>query len=236
MLMKTYLLLMAGGVGHRVGAGIPKQFIEILGKPVIAYTMEVFEKHPEIDGIELVCVKGYEDKLCKIAEDAGISKLIKIVEGGQDYEHSIINGIKGFEGIAEPDDVIQIHWAASPFVSNEIITDNIQVCKEMGNAISACKAFVLYGTNDGNHANNVIDRDTFMSLSAPHSFLYKNIIELYRVAEEKNLFDYIEPHTTNIMAELGIPIYFSKGSQTNIKITTQEDLKLFEGYLLLTRK
>ena len=123
--MKTYLLLMAGGVGNRVGAGIPKQFIEILGKPVIAYTMEVFEKHPEIDGIELVCVKGFEDKLRKIAEQAGISKLIKIVEGGHDYEHSIINGVKGFEGIADSGDVILIHWDASPSVCEEINSDNI---------------------------------------------------------------------------------------------------------------
>lgn len=228
----NYLLLMAGGIGNRVGAGIPKQFIEVLGKPVIAYTMRVFQDHPEIDGIELVCVKGYEDSLHKIAKDAGITKLIKIVEGGKDYEHSIMNGVKGFEGIAKPDDVIQIHWAASPFVSPEIISDNIRVCKEKGNAISACKAFVLYGKNNGDHADEVIDRDTFMSLSAPHAFLYENIVELYRLAKEKKIFDYIEPHTTNIMAELKIPIYFSQGNQTNIKITTKEDLLLFEGYLL----
>lgn len=229
----NYVLLMAGGVGTRVGAGIPKQFIEVLGKPVIAYTMEVFEKHPEIDGIELVCVKGFEDKLQKIADDAGISKLIKIVEGGHDYEHSIINGVKGFEGIAEPDDVILIHWAASPFVSDEIISDNIRVCKEKGNAISACKPFLLYGNKNGDHADTVIDRDTFMSMTAPHSFLYKNITQMYADCEAQGLFEKLEAHTTNFMAALGIPIYFSLGNQTNIKITTKEDLKLFEGYLLL---
>ena len=224
---------MAGGVGNRVGASIPKQFIEIQGKPVIAYTMQVFQNHPEIDGIMLVCVRGYEDALRKIVEENEITKVIKIVEGGKDYEHSIMNGVKGFESIAKEDDVIQIHWAASPFVSKEIITDNIRVCKSKGNAISACKAFVLYGVNDGDHADRVIDRDTFMSLSAPQAFLFKNIKELYKLAEEKNVFDYIEPHTTNIMAELGIPIYFSKGNQTNIKITTKEDLRLFEGFVLL---
>ena len=231
----NYVLLMAGGVGSRVGAGIPKQFIEVLGKPVIAYTMQAFQKNPDIDGIELVCLKGFEDRLRKISEDAGITKLIKIVEGGEDYEHSIMNGVKGFEGIANPHDVIQIHWAASPFVSQEIISDNIRVCKEKGNAMSACKALVLYGTNDGDHAGNVIDRDTFMCLSAPHAFLYKNIVELYRLAEEKNVFEYIEPHTTNLMAELGIPIYFSVGEQSNIKITTKSDIQLFKGYLLARR-
>lgn len=228
----NYVLLMAGGVGSRVGAGIPKQFIEVLGEPVIVYTMRRFQECPMVDGIELVCVKGFEDQLAEIARKAGITKVIKIVEGGKDYEHSIMNGVKGFEGIAKADDVIQIHWAAAPFVSQEIIEDNIRVCKEKGNAMSSCKAFVLYGTNDGDHSNDVIDRDTFMCLTAPHAFLYKNIVEMYRLAEEKNVFDYIEPHTTNIMAELNIPIYFSKGDQTNIKITTKEDIDLFTGFVL----
>lgn len=230
--MKTYLLLMAGGVGNRVGANIPKQFIEVLGKPIISYTMEIFEKHPEIDGIELVCVKGFEDQLKEIARKAGITKLIKIVEGGKDYEHSIINGVKGFEGIASPDDVILIHWAASPFVSPDIISDNIRVCKEKGNAISACKPFVLYGTRDDDHASNVIDRDTFMCITAPQSFLYKNIKQMYADCERLGLFEKLEAHTTNFMAALNIPIYFSKGDQTNIKITTKEDLLLFKGFVL----
>ena len=228
----NYVLLMAGGVGSRVGAGIPKQFIEVLGEPVIAYTMRRFQECSMVDGIELVCVKGFEDQLAEIACKAGITKVIKIVGGGKDYEHSIMNGVKGFEGIANADDVIQIHWAAAPFVSQEIIEDNIRVCKEKGNAMSSCKAFVLYGTNDGDHSNDVIDRDTFMCLTAPHAFLYKNIVEMYRQVEEKKVFDYIEPHTTNIMAELNIPIYFSKGDQTNIKITTKEDIDLFTGFVL----
>lgn len=228
----TYVILMAGGVGNRVGAGIPKQFVEILGKPVIAYTMQKLQTCSDIDYIELVCVDGYQDALKKIAEDNGITKVIKIVTGGKDYEHSIINGVYGLKGIAKDDDVVMIHWAASPFVSDEIIKDNIKVCKEKGNAISACFAFLLYGTNDGDHANNVINRETFKTLSAPQSFLYKEIVEFYQQVEKKHLFDYIEAHTTSLMAELKWPIYFSKGDQTNIKITTPEDLKLFEGYVL----
>jgi len=229
-------LLMAGGVGNRVGAGIPKQFVDVLGKPVIAYTMETLQNHPEIDAIELVCVKGYEDKLSEIVKASNISKMIKIVEGGKDYEHSILNGVKALEGEAKPDDVLMIHWAASPFVSEEIISDNIRVCKEKGNAISACKAFVLYGTNDGDHADKAIDRDTFMSLSAPQSFLFKNIQDLYHQVEEHHLFETVEAHTTNLMSALGMPMYFSKGDQTNIKITTKEDLLLFEGYVLAKKK
>lgn len=229
----TYCILLAGGVGNRVGAGIPKQFVEILGKPVIAYTMQKLQRCSDIDAIVISCVEGYQDKLKKIAADNGITKVIKIVIGGKDYEHSIMNGVAVLHGIAKADDVIQIHWAASPFVSDEILKDNIRVCKEKGNAMSSCSAYLLYGTNDGDHALKNINRDTFKTLSAPQSFLYKNIQEFYRQVEKKHLFDTFDAHTTILMEELNIPIYFSKGDQTNIKITTPEDLDLFMGYVLV---
>lgn len=229
----NYVILLAGGVGNRVGANLPKQFVKILGKPIIAYTMQKLQQCDDIDAIELVCVDGFQETIEKIVDDYKITKVIKIVTGGKDYEHSIINGVGGLQGIAKDNDVIMIHWAASPFVSDEILKDNIRVCKEKGNAISACSAFLLYGSNNGDHADSVINRDTFKTLSAPQSFLYKDITELYHQVEEKHLFDYIEAHTTSLMAELQWPIYFSKGNQTNIKITTKEDLNLFKGYVLL---
>ena len=232
----NYVIIIAGGVGSRLGAPIPKQFVEVLSKPVIAYTMEHFQNHPEIDAIELVCVDGYQEHLKGIAEKYGINKVIKIVKGGSEYERSIMNGVAGLNGIAKPDDVVMIHWAASPFLSEEIITDNIQVCKDKGNAISASYSYLLYGTNDGDCAKKAINRETFMTLSAPQSFLYKVITDIYRQVEEKNMFGYVEAHTTAFMTELGIPIYFSKGSHTNIKITTTEDLLLFEGYILAKKK
>ena len=228
----NYVIIIAGGVGSRLGASVPKQFVEVLGKPVIAYTMEHFQNHHEIDAIELVCVDGYQDYLKGITERYGITKVIKIVTGGSEYERSIMNGVAGLDGIAHPDDVIMIHWSASPFLSEDIITDNIRVCKEKGNAMTASYSYLLYGTNDGDCAKKNINRETFMTLSAPQSFLYKVITDIYKQVEEKNMFDYVEHHTPAIMEELGIPMYFSKGSHSNIKITTKEDVDLFLGYLL----
>lgn len=228
----NYVIIIAGGVGSRLGASVPKQFVEVLGKPIIAYTMEHFQNHPDVDGIELVCVDGFQEHLKGIAEKYGITKVIKIVKGGSEYERSIINGVAGLNGIAKPDDVVMIHWAASPFLAEEIISDNIRVCKEKGNAITASYSYLLYGTNDGDCAKKSINRETFMTLSAPQSFLYKVITDIYRQVEEKNMFDYVEAHTPAFMTELGIPIYFSKGSHANIKITTKEDIDLFLGYLL----
>lgn len=231
----NYVIIIAGGVGSRLGASVPKQFVEVLGKPVIAYTMEHFQKHSDIDAIELVCVDGFQEHLKGIAERYGITKVIKIVKGGSEYERSIMNGVAGLKGIANPDDVVMIHWAASPFLSEEIISDNIRVCKEKGNAITASYSYLLYGTNDGDCAKKSINRETFMTLSAPQSFLYKVITDIYKQVEEKNMFDYVEAHTPAFMTELGIPIYFSKGSHANIKITTKEDIDLFLGYLLAQR-
>ena len=229
----NYVIIIAGGVGSRLGAKVPKQFVEVLGKPIIAYTMEHFQNHPEIDGIELVCVDGYQDHLQSIAGKYGITKVMKIVKGGSEYERSIMNGVAGLEGIAKPDDVVMIHWSASPFINEEMITDNIRVCKEKGNAITACYSYLLYGSNDGDCAKKAINRESFMTLSAPQSFRYGTIVDFYIQVEEKNFFETIEEHhTTVFMAELGMPLYFSKGSHTNIKITTKEDIELFLGYQL----
>ena len=231
----NYVIIIAGGVGNRLWAPVPKQFVEVLGKPVIAYTMEHFQNHPEIDAIELVCVDGFQNHLREIVERYGITKVIKIVKGGTEYERSIINGVVGLKGIARPDDVVMIHWAASPFITEELITDNIRVCKEKGNAISACYSYLLYGTNDGDCAKKSINRESFKTLSAPQSFLYKVIVDIYKKVEEENMFSYVEAHTPAFMSELGIPIYFSKGEHSNIKITTKEDVDLFLGYVLAKR-
>ena len=232
----NYVIIIAGGVGNRLGAPVPKQFVEVLGKPVIAYTMEHFQNHPEVDAIELVCVDGYQEHLKAITEKYGITKLLKIVKGGSEYERSIMNGVKGLEGIAEQNDIVMIHWAASPFLSEEMITDNLRVCKEKGNAITASYSYLLYGSNDGDCSKKAINRESFMTLSAPQSFRYEVIIDLYKQVEEKNLFETVEErHTTVFMSELGIPLYFSKGCHTNIKITTKEDIDLFWGYLLVQK-
>lgn len=229
----NYVIIIAGGVGSRLGAPVPKQFVKVLGKPIIVYTMEHFQNHPDIDAIVLVCVAGYLDYLKETTEKYGISKVVKIVRGGAEYERSIMNGITGLEGMAKFDDIVMIHWAASPFLTEEIITDNIRVCKEKGNAITASYSYLLYGSNDGDCAQTAINRDSFMTLSTPQSFRYSAIVDLYKQVEEKKLFKKLIEHHTNVfMAELGIPLYFSKGSHANIKITTKEDIDLFLGYQL----
>lgn len=122
-------IILAGGVGSRVGADKPKQFIEILGKPVLVYTIEAFQNHPDIDAIEIVCIKSHIDYLKGLIEEYKLDKVRWIAEGGEDFQHSVINGVNNLKGKLSDDDIVLVHYGASPFVSEEIITDAIRVAK-----------------------------------------------------------------------------------------------------------
>ncbi len=234
-------VILAGGVGNRVGAGIPKQFIEVLGKPVLAYTIEAFEKHSDVDAILVVCVKSYIDFIWTMKEKYGFSKLQWVTEGGDTFQGSVLNGVNFLKDKVKNDDTVLFHFGASPFITGDIIGDVIRVCKEKGtNAISTTDYYLLSGekkltssvTDSENYTEKYINRDTIAIMNTPHAFQYGFISDIYREAIETDVIDTVEPHTTTLMYALGKRIYFSKGSQTNIKITTKEDLSLFEGYVL----
>lgn len=230
-------IILAGGVGSRVGADIPKQFIEVLGKPVLAYTVEKFNNHPQIDAIEIVCVKSHIDYLREMVNNYNLDKVKWITKGGATFQGSVMNGLNNLKYKISDDDTVLIHFGASPFVEEDIITDAIKVCKIKGNAISTCDFFLLSGVKDDNtKSTKWIDRDTIACMNSPHAFQYKFIYDIYQEAVETGIIDEVEPHTTTLMYKMGKTIYFSKGNQTNIKITTKEDLDLFEGYVLMKQK
>lgn len=234
-------VILAGGVGNRLGAGIPKQFVEILGKPILAYTIEPFEKHPDVDCILVVCVKPYIDYIWELKEKYGFEKLRWVTEGGATFQESVMNGVSFLSDKAKPDDTVLFHFGASPFIKPDIIADVIRVCKEKGtNAISTTDYLLLSGkkktTNSvldaDNYTDEYINRDTIAVMNTPHAFQFGFIVDMYREAVESGVINTVEPHTTTLMYAMGKPIYFSKGSQDNIKITTKEDLEMFEGYVL----
>ena len=230
-------VILAGGVGNRVGAGIPKQFVEVLGKPVLAYTVEKFQNHPMIDAVEIVCIHSYIPYMEEMREKYGLSKMRWIAEGGATFQESVMNGIQYLKDKIEDDDIVLVHFAANPFVEEEIITDAIEVCREKGNAISTPPFYVLSGLKDDEtKCSTWIDRDTVAVMNAPHAFRYAYIRDLYEEAVRTGAINEVEPHTTTLMWHMGQTVYFSKGSQTNLKITTKEDLDLFEGYVLMKEK
>ena len=187
--MKNIALIIAGGVGARMHQDIPKQFINVHDKPVIVYTLEVFQKHPNIDAIEVVCLDGWHDILKAYALQFGITKLENIVSGGETGLQSIRKGLYDiatrYKG---DDDIVLIHDAIRPMVSAEIISDNIRVCREYGNAITVipCTA-VMLKTMDSVTSEGQIPRDNLKITQTPQAFFLKEILEVHKEAIEKGI-------------------------------------------------
>lgn len=222
-------LILAGGNGTRVGEDRPKQFVEILGKPVLAYTVEIYQNNSKIETIEIVCHSDWIDYVKNMVKQYGYNKVKWIVEGGDTFQQSVINGVNNLDNKLSDEDIVMIHYGASPFTEQIIIEDAIRVCKEKGMSVSCTPCYQLMGSNDDNNISlNWVDRDKYVQIACPQSFRYGYLKDIYRRAEEKNLLDTIEPHTTSLMYALGDTVYQSYGNQGNIKITTKDDLRLFE--------
>lgn len=229
--MSNFALIIAGGVGARMNQDIPKQFLNVYDKPVIVYTMEAFQKHPEIDGIEVVCLDGWHDVLWAYAKQFGIAKLENIVSGGKNGQDSIRNGLYD---IAErhngEDDIVLIHDAIRPMVSEDVISDNIRVCREYGNAITVvpCTAAMLK-TYDALSTTEQVPRDNLKITQTPQSFFIREIIETHKEALSKGITNSVASCTMYI--ELGRKLYMSQGSEKNLKLTTSEDIEIFKALL-----
>ena len=232
-------IILAGGKGVRAKQNMPKQFVEVLGKPVIAYTLDIFQNHREIDAIEIVCISGYIDHMWDIVHTYHMDKVKWIVEGGSDVQQSAMNGIKGLESICADDDIVVFHTGAAPFLEEEILTDSLKVCKEKGNSITGFSLHAWAGLKNDTETDCVkewFDRDRIICLKNPQSLHYGFIRDLYKKATEMGVIGQVAGYITALMSYMHEPIYLSKGTQNNIKITTQDDFDFFEGYLLMKEK
>ena len=229
--MANIALIIAGGIGARMGQDIPKQFINVYDKPVIVYTMEVFQRHPDIDSIEIVCVDEWQGALKAYAKQFGIAKLENVVSGGKNGQDSIRNGLYDIvKRYHSDDDVVLVHDAIRPMVSQEIITDNIRVCRENGNAITVvpCTAAMLK-TYDSLSTTEQVPRDNLKITQTPQAFFINDIIEAHKEALCKGITNSVASCTMYI--ELGRKLYMSKGSEKNLKLTTTEDIEIFKALL-----
>ena len=229
--MKNIVLIIAGGVGARMGQDIPKQFINVYDKPVIVYTLEAFQKHPSIDAIEVVCLDGWHDVLWAYAKQFGIAKLENIVSGGKNGQDSIRNGLYDIASRHNgSDDIVLVHDAIRPMVSNDIISDNIRVCRQYGNAITVvpCTAAMLK-TFDSLSTEEQVPRDNLKITQTPQAFFLQDIIAAHKEALEKGITNSVASCTMYI--ELGRKLYMSEGSEKNLKLTTAEDIEIFKALL-----
>ena len=224
-------LIIAGGSGQRMNQDIPKQFINVYDKPVIVYTMKAFQKHPSIDAIEIVCLDGWHDVLRAYAKQFGIAKLENIVSGGKNGQDSIRNGLYDIASRHNgEDDIVLIHDAIRPMVSEDVITDNIRVCREYGNAITVvpCTAAMLK-TYDSLSTTEQVPRDNLKITQTPQAFFINDIVEVHKEALKKGITNSVASCTLYI--EMGKKLYMSVGSEKNIKLTTTEDIEIFKAIL-----
>ena len=225
-------IVIAAGVGRRTGQYVPKQFINVLDKPIIAYTLEKFQNSKNIDNIEVVCLKGWEEALKVYAMQYGITKLKWIVSGGNSSQESIYIGLKNLGSICENEDIVVIHDGIRPMVDEEIIVSCIEICQKCGNGITALPIYEqVFKTYDEESSMEYIPRDRLRILQTPQAYKYQEIRTAYDEAFEKKIGIQMSAYANTMMAELGKTLYFSKGSTKNIKITTEDDIKIFKAML-----
>ena len=227
-------MLIAGGSGNRMRQDIPKQFITVNERPVIVYTLEAFEKHPEIDAIAVVCIEGWEPVLWAYAKQFNISKLQYVVPGGKNGQDSIRNGVFELERHFQADDFVLIHDAIRPMVNAEIISDTIRVAREYGNAVAVIPCVeAMLETENGVVSSGTYPRDQLKRTQTPQAFRIGDICDLHRRALKAGITNSVASCT--LMIEMGEQVYFSAGSELNIKLTTVEDIDIFKALLAARR-
>lgn len=225
-------IIIAGGVGSRMGKDIPKQFIEVKGKPVLAYTLEGFQKHPLIDAIEVVCIDGWEDDVWAYVEKYGITKLKWITKGGASGQESIRNGIYNLKDKCNSNDNIIIHDGIRPLVEDFVLDDIIEKCNEYGNGVTSMPYNEqIFLVDDDISTIKYIPRETLRRVATPQAYKYSLLDEKYHEAFEKEIGIYGSSYTNTMMVELGVRLYFAKGSDRNLKLTTPGDIEIFEAML-----
>lgn len=227
-------IIIAGGVGNRMGQSIPKQFINVYDKPILMYTLEGFEKHPMIDAIEVVCIEGWENVVWSYAKQYNITKLKWIVKGGDSGQESIRNGVFNLEDKCSKGDTIIIHDGIRPLVDAEVLTDVITKAQMYGNAVTSLpynEQIFVVSSDDESTTTKFIPRETLRRVSTPQAYEYELLDSKYHEAFEKGIGIHGSHYTNTMMVELGVRLHFAAGSDKNIKLTTPDDLDIFKGYL-----
>ncbi len=225
-------VIIAGGSGQRMGQDIPKQFLNVYDKPVIIYTLEGFQRHPQIDAIEVVCLDGWHDVLWAYVKQFGITKVKWVISGGETGQESIRNGIFYLEDQCGAEDIVVIHDGIRPLVDETVLTDVIATCEKYGNGVTSMpyneQIFVV---DDEISTIQYIPRETLRRVATPQAYRFALIDRAYRRAFEEGIGIHGSSYANTMMVELGERLYFAAGSDKNIKLTTKDDLELFKAYL-----
>ena len=219
-------LIFAGGSGKRMNTkSRPKQFLELNGKPILIYTIELFDNHPDIDAVVVVCIKSWIPFLKKMLRKFEINKVVGIVQGGESGQDSIYNGLCAAEDFVnaqgEKNAIVLIHDGVRPLITEDTISKNIVKVKECGSCITCVPAIetVIVAKHDGNLV--IPKRDDCMMARAPQSFYLNDIISAHRKNKKEANESFID--SCSLMHHYGYNLGFIHGPMENIKITTPSD-------------
>lgn len=223
-------VIFAGGSGNRMHTkSRPKQFLEYNGKPIIIYTLELFDNHPMIDGIVVVCIESWIPFLKKMLKKFEITKVVRIEKGGTTGQESIYNGLVSAEQYSKDKDdtVVLIHDGVRPLITEDTITDNINICREKGNCITCIPATETFIVKQEDGGLEIPTRANSLIARAPQSFFLKDIISAHRKAINEGRNDFIDSCT--MMSYYGHRMNTVIGPMENIKITTPTDYFIFKA-------
>ena len=228
-------IVTAAGTGTRTKQMVPKQFLNVNDKPIIIYTLECFQRHPEVDAIYVACLAGWEGFMDLYSKQFHITKLRGIVQGGATGQESIEKVLAVVEKECSPDDLVMIHDGSRPYVPAKVISDSIRVCREHGNAVAAIDTKeAMLQTEDKIQSTVSIDREILYRTQTPHTMRLGDMMDLHREAEEKGITGSVA--TCTLLIECGYRVWFSKGSDLNFKITSEEDLMIFRALVAVMDK
>lgn len=221
-------MILAGGTDNRFQMSVPKQFVNVYNRPVIVYTLEAFQKHDEIDAIMVSCLDGWQEMVRAYAKQFNITKLRWVIPGGRDGQASARNGILALKDECRGDDMVILHDSIRPFVSQEIITDSLRVCRMHGMGVAAVRTMdTIMKTNDGVVGTESISRYAIIRIQTPQAYRMDKLWDVHEKAIERGITGEVD--TNSVISRLGEPVYFSKGSDLNMKINTVEDVEMFKA-------
>ena len=223
-------VIFAGGSGRRMHVGArPKQFLELHGKPIIIYTLELFDSHPEIDAIYVACIADWIPYLEELVTRFGLHKVKAIVPGGETGQDSIYNGLKAAEADADLPEatVVLVHDGVRPLINQDVISRNIHEVREHGSCITCVPAIETFVVRSGDGSLQIPSRDDSLIARAPQSFFLSDILKAHGQARQEGRHDFID--SLMLMSHYGAKVSTIIGPMENIKITTPTDYFIFKA-------
>lgn len=221
-------VIFAGGSGKRMNTvARPKQFLELRGKPIIIYTLELFDNHPMIDGIIVACIKEWISYLEKLLRKFEINKVVKIVSGGSTGQESIYAGLNAAKDIYPMSSVVLIHDGVRPLITEKTITDNIECVKQFGSCITCVPATETFIVSRQDGGLDIPLRKASLIARAPQSFILKDILSAHQRALSEERHDFID--SCSLMSHYDYKLHTIMGPMENIKITTPTDYFIFKA-------